>query len=72
MRLWCNSREESQLVKVLREIVEDSTRYWVDEEIVLELYDEKFWDETLGQGNNTIINYRKQNTTRFSRVDGDV
>jgi hypothetical protein len=58
-------------VNVLQEIVEDSTRYWVDEEIVLEPYDEKFWDETLGQGNNTI-NRQKQNTTRFSRVDGDV
>jgi len=58
-------------VKVLPEIVEDSTRYWVDEEIVLEFYDEKFWDETLGQGNN-IINHQKQNMTRFSRVDGDV
>jgi hypothetical protein len=45
-------------VKVLPEIVEDSTRYWVDEEIVLEFYDEKFWDETLGQGNN-IINRQK-------------
>jgi hypothetical protein len=58
-------------VKVLREIVEDSTSHWVDEEIVLEPYDEKFWDETLGQGNSTI-NHQKQNTTRFSRVDGDV
>jgi hypothetical protein len=30
MRLWCNFREEraNQLVKVLQEIVEDSTRYW--------------------------------------------